>query len=80
MWLLVREGRWSDIVLLDAEVNRDLIGADFAEIGRIRGIDPYDAVFDILIEEEEYLTRALWTSHSFTDDDIDLCLQQAWLR
>ena len=76
MWLLVRDGRWSDIVLLDAEVNRDLIGADFAEIGRIRGVDPYDAVFDILIEEEEYLTRALWTSHSFTNDDIDLCLQQ----
>jgi len=76
MWLLVRDGYWSDIVLLDAEVNRDLVGASFDEIGRIRGVDPYDAVFDLLIEEEENMARMLWTSHAFKDADIDLCLQQ----
>lgn len=76
MWLLVRERHWSDIVLLDARVNRELVGATFEEIGRIRGVDPYDAVLDLLIEEAENLPRLLWTSHAFREDDIDLCLAQ----
>ncbi|MEO8740124.1 MAG: amidohydrolase family protein [Casimicrobiaceae bacterium] len=76
MWLLVRARRWSDIILLDAQVNRNLVGATFEEIGKIRGVDPYDAVFDLLIEEENNMPRLLWTSHSFREDDIDLCLKQ----
>jgi N-acyl-D-aspartate/D-glutamate deacylase len=76
MWLLVRDGRWSDIVLLDADANKDLIGADFAEIGKMRGVDPYDAVFDLLIEEAHNMSRLLWTSHAFREADIDLCLSQ----
>jgi N-acyl-D-aspartate/D-glutamate deacylase len=76
MWLMVRDGCWSDIVLLDADVNKDLIGADFAEIGKMRRVDPYDAVFDILIEESHNMPRLLWTSHAFREADIDLCLSQ----
>lgn len=76
MWLMVRDACWSDIVLLDADENKDLIGANFEEIGKIRGVDPYDAVFDILIEEAENMSRLLWTSHAFRESDIDLCLSQ----
>lgn len=76
MWLMVRDACWSDIVLLDADQNKDLIGASFEEIGRIRGVDPYDAVFEILVEEAENMSRLLWTSHAFREDDIDLCLSQ----
>lgn len=76
MWLMVRDACWSDIVLLDADRNRDLIGASFAEIGRIRGVDPYDAVFDLLIEEAHNMSRLLWTSHAFREADIDLSLSQ----
>lgn len=76
MWLMVRDGCWSDIVLLDADVNKNLIGMDFEEIGRMRSVDPYDAVFDLLIEEAHNMTRLLWTSHAFREADIDLCLSQ----
>lgn len=76
MWLIVKAGKWDDIVLLNATENRDLVGADFAEIGRMRGIDPYDAVLDILLEEGEHLMNCFWSSKSFRDDDIDLCLAQ----
>ncbi len=76
MWLIVKARRWSDIVILNATVNKDLIGADFAEIGRMRGVDPYDAVLDILLEEGENMMSVFWASRSFQDDDIDLCLQQ----
>ena len=76
MWLLVKERRWSDIVLLNASVNQDLVGADFAEIGRMRGVDPYDAVLDILLEEGDNLLGTMWSSRSFRDEDVTLCLQQ----
>jgi len=76
MWLIVKARRWSDIVLLNATHNKDLIGVDFAEIGRMRGVDPYDAVLDILLEEGENLGGVMWSSKSFRDDDIDLCLRQ----
>ncbi len=76
MWLLVKARKWKDIVLLNATENHDLVGADFEEIGRMRGVDPYDAVLDILIEEGDNLMNTMWTSKSFRDDDLDLCLQQ----
>ena len=75
-WRLVTAGRWDDIRILHSEANPDLIGATLSEIGRIRKIDPYDAVLDLLLEEGEGLQHLLWTSHSFSDDDIELCIKQ----
>lgn len=76
MWLIVKARKWRDVVLLNATVNKDIVGADFEEIGRMRGVDPYDAVLDILIEEGENLMATMWTSKSFRNDDLDLCLAQ----
>jgi N-acyl-D-aspartate/D-glutamate deacylase len=76
MWLIVRAEKWSDIVLLNATVNKDIVGADFAEIGRMRNCHPYDAVLDILLEEGENLMACMWSSKSFRNSDVDLCLDQ----
>ena len=76
MWLIVKARQWKDIVLLNAIQNTDLIGADFEEIGKIRGVDPYDAVLDILLEEGDNMMSTMWSSRSFNNTDIDLCLQQ----
>lgn len=76
MWLLVKAEKWSDIVLLNASANHDLVGADFAEIGRMRNCHPYDAVLDILLEEGQNIMSCMWTSKSFSEDDLDLCLHQ----
>ena len=76
MWLIVKAEKWDDIVLLNATENKDIVGADFAEIGRMRNTHPYDAVLDILLEEGENLMSCMWSSKSFRDSDLDLCLQQ----
>ena len=62
--LLIGKGwQWREIVLLNAVDNRALIGTDFVEIGKMRGVDLYDALMDMLIGEGEYdalrLGRAL---------------------
>ncbi len=76
MWLIVKARRWKDIVLLNATENRNLVGMDFEEIGRMRGQDPYDAVLDILASEGEHIMSTMWTSKSFCNDDVELCLKQ----
>ena len=77
MWLIVKAEKWSDIVLLNATHNKELVGMDFAEIGRMRNCHPYDAVLDILLEEGKDMMACFWTSRSFRDSDVDLCLSQA---
>jgi len=76
MWLIVKARKWKDIQLLNATVNKNLVGADFQEIGRMRGVDPYDAALDIMLEEGGQLHGAMWTSKSFRNSDIELCLSQ----
>ena len=75
MWLMVRDARWSDIVLLSSAANPDLVGLNFAEIGQMRGTDPYDAVLDILLEEAENMPALLWASQAFREADIEMCLR-----
>ena len=73
----VPAGRWKDIVLFRSKRNKDLIGLTFEEIGKRRNADPYDAVFDILLEEGRDLQGVMWASHGFSESDIRLCIKQA---
>ena len=79
MWLLVTDERWDAIALLNSEENPHLVGETLADIGRMRNTSPFDAALDLLQEEGERMGGLLWTSHSFSDDDIELCLTPAWL-
>ena len=76
MWLLVADRIWDKIVLLNSIENVDLIGEKFSDIARMRGIDPYDLVFDLLLEEGAAMYQLLWTSNSFSQADLQLCLEQ----
>jgi N-acyl-D-aspartate/D-glutamate deacylase len=76
VWQLVAAGKWNDIVLFRSQKNKDLIGLTFEEIGRRRKVDPHEAVFDLLLEEGEDLYDLMWTSHSFSEADVRLCLKQ----
>ena len=76
LWQLVAQGRWEDIVLFHCESTPELIGLSIAEIGRKRGIDPHDAVLDLLRDEGDALYGAAWVGHNFVEDDVALLLQQ----
>ncbi len=76
IWRLVTDRKWADIVLLRSVANPGLVGMTFSEIGLRRNTDPFDAVFDLLLEEADGLTEMLWTSHSFSEDDVRLCIEQ----
>jgi N-acyl-D-amino-acid deacylase len=76
IWQLVTARKWDKIVLLRSKKNKDLIGMTFEQIGKERRKDPYDAYFDLLLEEGDDLNSLMWTSHAFSEADIHLCLQQ----
>jgi N-acyl-D-aspartate/D-glutamate deacylase len=76
IWRLVTDRKWADIVLLRSVANPDLIGKTISEIGLRRNTDPFDAVMDLLLEEDENMTTMLWTSHSFSENDVRLCIEQ----
>jgi len=77
MLLLVAAGKWDQIVMLNAVANKGLVGATFAEIGRMRGVDPYDALMDMLIEEGDAAPVMMWATRSFTDRDVEMAMQDA---
>ena len=70
LWQLVAEKRWDDIVLFECTSSRAAIGQTIAQIGKRRGVDPHDAVLDLLADEGEALYGATWVAHNFRDEDI----------
>ncbi len=77
MLLIVKAGHWDKIVLLNARANRSLVGTSFAEIGRMRGVDPYDALMDMLIEEGDDAPRLMWATQSFDEGQVELFMKQS---
>ena len=64
---LVKRGMWDKLMLADCEKNKDLIGLDFEEIARRRGKDPFEAYFDLLVEEE---ARGMVVGFYYNEEDI----------
>jgi dihydroorotase/N-acyl-D-amino-acid deacylase len=53
-----------------------LQGKTLAEIAKVQGKDPMEALFDLLIEDNAYTTAA---SFGMSESDIALALQQPWV-
>lgn len=49
---LIKRGMWDMIILSNCKVNKDLIGKSFHEIAKLKGKDPFEVYFDILLEED----------------------------
>ncbi len=64
---LVKRGMWDKLLLADCEKNKDLIGLNFEEIARRKGKDPFEAYFDLLVEEE---AKGMVVGFYYNEDDI----------
>lgn len=52
VWLQRRHLKWERILVAYCEKNRSLQGKTFAEIARMRVVDPIDALFDLYVQEK----------------------------
>ena len=70
--VLMQYGQWDKLWMGNCTANTHLTGKTFAEIGRLRGAAPFDAICDILIEEEGAGT---FYGEDKAEEDIDRLAQ-----
>ncbi len=72
--VLMQQGLWDKLWLGNCAVNTGLTGKTFAQIGRLRKTGPFDAICDILTEEEGAVS---FYGEDKTEEDIDRLVQGA---
>jgi dihydroorotase/N-acyl-D-amino-acid deacylase len=78
------ENEWQEVtgaesILVGAVANPKLLplqGKTIAEIARLWGKDPFDTIFDLLIEDQAFTNVALFM---MSEPDIALALEQPWV-
>jgi len=64
-------GEWDKVLLYNMHANAGLNFVTMDEVAKIRGVDdPYDALFDILIEEGEGLFDVSLAAAIYTEEDL----------
>jgi N-acyl-D-amino-acid deacylase len=78
------DNEWQEVtgpesILVGAVANPKLLpvqGKTIAEIAKLWGKDPFDAIFDLLIEDQAFTSVAMFV---MSEPDIALALQQPWV-
>lgn len=70
-------GRWGDIFIpyVATEKNRWTVGKSIREIAEIRGVDPADACFDLVVEER---CRVGEVNYGMCEEDIEYIMSQPY--
>jgi len=71
---LAADGHWDKLILASSEKNSALVGQTFQEIARQRGVEPLDAVFDLLLEEGQGAAGLVLHLQAHNEDDLVLVL------
>jgi len=73
---LAQPGKWENLILCTSRSNSNLVGKNIAEIADMRGLeDPYDAVFDLLLEEGSNFYNVLVCAIVKKEEDIEEMLK-----
>lgn len=75
IWKLVLARKWDQLILFQSNRNPQYVGLSFDKIGELRGVDPHDAILDLLQEEGERIYDATWVGHIVSEADLDLTLR-----
>lgn len=70
-------GRWGDIYIsyVESEKNRWAVGKSILEIANIRGVDPADACFDLILDER---CRVDEINYGMCEEDIEYIMRQPY--
>jgi N-acyl-D-amino-acid deacylase len=66
--VLMQYGQWEKLWLGNCDLNANLTGKSFSEIGSLRGKHPFQAICDILVEENGAVS---FYGEDKSDEDID---------
>lgn len=71
-------GRWKDtyVASVHSEKNQWAVGKNIEEIAAIRGVDPADACFDLVLEEKGQVTEVVF---SMCEEDIEYIMKRPYV-
>ena len=78
IWRIIKMGRWDKVWLASSSANPGLVGKTFAQISREQGKDPYDTLFDLLLDEGGGFFDLMWEGEIYHPEDRDLVLKHPW--
>ena len=78
IWRIIKLGQWDKVRLASTSANPDLVGKTFARIAEEQNKDPYDALFDLLLEEGGGFYDLMWEGEIYHPEDRDLVLGHPW--
>ncbi|MCD6530155.1 D-aminoacylase [Candidatus Bathyarchaeota archaeon] len=70
LWGVCKEGRWDRVKILQCEKNPELRGKTIQEIAEMKGVDPLDAAYDILLAEGKGLTKVYILGTSTREETV----------
>ena len=63
-------GDWSRIVLFDSAIQPEVSRRSVADIARERGVDAFDAIYDVLLADVENIHRQMIVAFAYKEEDI----------
>ncbi len=74
IWRIIKLGLWDHVRLASSMANPHLVGKTFEELARELNKDPYDVLFDLLLEEGAGFYDLLWEGEIYRAEDRDQVL------
>ncbi len=68
-------GDWSKIVIFHSKAQPELSRKSVAEISESKGVDPFDAIYDILIAESDDLHSLMVLAFTYREEDIRIAFE-----
>lgn len=75
IWRIIKLGMWENVRLASTKANSHLVGKTFAEIAQEQQKDPYDVLFDLLLDEGGGFYDLLWEGVIYKPEDRDIVLK-----
>lgn len=74
---LARED-WSRIVIFDSKLQPEISQKSIAELSETRGTDPFDTIYDILLDHVENIHALMIIAYAYNENDIRPAFKHAW--
>ncbi|MBU0464295.1 MAG: amidohydrolase family protein [Proteobacteria bacterium] len=75
IWRIIKLNMWGNVRLAVSSKNSHLVGKTFEEIAQEQNKDPYDVLFDLLLDEGIGFFDLMWEGEIYKPEDRDMVLK-----
>jgi len=75
IWRIIKLNMWGNVRLAKSSKNAHLVGKTYQEIAREQNKDPYDVLFDLLLDEGAGFFDLMWEGDIYEPENRDMVLK-----